>query len=308
MCFRFPSLQTLFLHLPRSLQQAVLSITRDLLFVFASAILVVASPLALLAAPARTLRVCADPDNLPFSNRAGEGFENHIAQLVARNLNANLSYEWQRMGRGFVREVLGKSRCDLLIGIPVGFPGVLTTAPYYRSGYVFVTRRDAASPTSLDDQRLRQWKIAVQALDEEYSPPATALARRRLQSTLVGFYTVGTGAAPMLRAVADHQVDVAIIWGPLAGFPVATKFARLFTLTPVSPEFDPPRLPLTFQIAMGVRKSDAALRDELQQFLNDHASEIQRILADYHVPLLPLHPQPQAVPNSTVTVIGSPAK
>jgi mxaJ protein len=250
---------------------------------------------------AKTLRVCADPNNLPFSNRAGEGFENHIAQLIANSLGADLQYRWHRLGRGFVREVLGKAECDLLVGIPVGFPGVLTTRPYYRSTYVFVARRDArVQPGSLDDQRLAQCRIAVQALDAEYSPPAAALARRGLQSNLVGFYTVGTGAAPMLKAVAEQQVDLAIVWGPLAGF-AAEQFKGALLLTPIAPEFDAPRLPFTFQIAMGVRKSDLALRDELQRFLDVHGGQIREILDHYHVPVLPMAPLEDPARPRTIT-------
>src|SRR5438477_2893958 len=120
----------------------------------------------------RQLRVCADPNNLPFSNIKQEGFENRIAELVAKDLGARLSYVWQRMGRGFVREYLNKSQCDLLIGIPTNYRPVLTTTPYYRSSYVFVTRRDGRmKPASLNDPSLRQMKIGVQVLEEEYTPP-----------------------------------------------------------------------------------------------------------------------------------------
>src|SRR3982074_3720954 len=89
----------------------------------------------------RVLRICADPNNMPFSNMKQEGFENRIAEIVAKDLGAHLVYVWQRMGRGFVREYLDKSRRDLLIGILSNYPPVLTTAPYYRSAYMFVSRR-----------------------------------------------------------------------------------------------------------------------------------------------------------------------
>src|SRR3954469_16422854 len=89
-------------------------------------------------AQSRELRVCADPNNLPFSNTKRQGFENQIAADVAKNLNAHLTYVWQRMGRGFVREYLEKGQCDLLVGIPTNYRPVLTTSPYYRSTYVFV--------------------------------------------------------------------------------------------------------------------------------------------------------------------------
>jgi mxaJ protein len=117
------------------------------------------------------VRVCADPDNLPFSNRKREGFENRIAEIVAKDLDARLVYVWQRMGRGFVREYLGKGQCDLLIGIPATYQPVLTTTPYYRSTYVFVSRRNRTRQiSSLDSPDLRGLQIGVQVLDEQYAP------------------------------------------------------------------------------------------------------------------------------------------
>src|SRR5438105_1487820 len=213
-------------------------------------------------AQGRELKVCADPDNLPFSNTKQEGFENRIAELIARDFNAHLTYVWQRMGRGFVREYLNKSVCDLLIGIPTNYRPVLTTSPYYRSTYVFVTRRDTRlKPASLDDPSLRQMKIGVQVLEEEYTPPGTALARRGLQNDIVGFETMGDDADSIMRAVADHKVDTAVVWGPLAGY-FASKIGGL-SLTPVVPEVDPPGVPFTFAISMGVRKGNTQLRDDL---------------------------------------------
>src|SRR5258708_509866 len=93
-------------------------------------------------AQSRELRVCADPNNLPFSNTKRQGFENQIAAIVAKDLDAHLTYVWQRMGRGFVREYMEKAQCDLLFGIPTNYRQVLTTSPYYRSTYVFVPRRN----------------------------------------------------------------------------------------------------------------------------------------------------------------------
>lgn len=242
---------------------------------------------------ARDLRVCADPSNLPFSNSKHQGFENQIAELVARDLHANLVYKWQRMGRGFVRDYLNTAECDVLIGIPANFKPVLTTNPYYRSSYVFVTRRDErVKPASLDDPSLHQLKIGVQVLEEDYTPPATALARRHLQNQIVGFDTTGPDADSIVRAVADHTVDTAIVWGPLAGF-FAKKYEGL-ELTPVTPEVDPPALPLTFAIAMGVRKGNTALRDELETVIERRQRDIDAILDRYGVPRLEMAPTPRA--------------
>ena len=238
---------------------------------------------------ARDLRVCADPDNLPFSNNRQQGFENRIAELIARDLHANLVYQWQRMGRGFIRDYLNTSQCDVLIGIPANFKPVLTTSPYYRSSYVFVTRKEGRlKPASLDDPVLHQLRIGVQVLQEDYTPPATALARRHLQNQIVGFDTTGEDADSIIRAVADHKVDTAIVWGPLAGF-FAKKYHGV-ELTPVIPEVDPPALPLTFAISMGVRKGNAALRDELESVIEKRQGEINAILDRYGVPRLEMAP------------------
>lgn len=240
---------------------------------------------------ARELRVCADPDNLPSSNTREEGFENRIAQLAASDLHAQLVYVWQRMGRGFVREYLNKSACDVLIGIPSQFKPVLATSPYYRSSYVFVTRRDhKLQPASLNDPALHHMKIGVQALEEDYTPPATALARRGLQNEIVGFDSTGEDADSIVQAVAKGQVDTAIVWGPLAGY-FAREYQDQLQLVPVIPEVDPPGLPLTFAISMGVRKADTQLRDELDAFLQRRQHDIQSILREYGIPQLELAPR-----------------
>ena len=235
----------------------------------------------------RELRVCADPNNMPFSSREQTGFENRIAAIVAHDLNAHLVFVWQRMGRGFVREYLDKAQCDLLIGIPANYRPVLTTRPYYRSSYVFVSRRRSQPVASLDDAALHGLKIGVQVLEEEYTPPGEALARRGLQGEIVGFDTTGDGADSIVRAVANQQVDIALVWGPLAGY-VAKQFGHNLKVTPIEPEVDPPGLPFTFAISMGVRKGNVALRDELERILTDRQATIRSILDDYGVPQLPL--------------------
>jgi mxaJ protein len=238
-------------------------------------------------AQTRELRVCADPNNMPFSSRDQTGFENRIAALVARDLSAHLSFVWQRMGRGFVREYLDKAHCDLIVGIPRNYRSVLTTSPYYRSTYVFVSKQTEPPTPSLDSPALRGLKIGIQVLDEQYTPPGQALARRGLQSSIVGFDTIGDGADSIVRAVADREVDLAIVWGPLAGY-FATKVAHDLRVTPVEPDFDPPGLPFTFEISMGVRNGDLALRDQLEKILVERRPNIRAILDEYGVPQLPL--------------------
>jgi mxaJ protein len=191
------------------------------------------------------------------------------------------------MGKGFIREYLNQSRCDLLIGIPADYRPLLTTTPYYRSTYVFVVRRDAPfKPTSLGDPALHHIKIGVQALDEQYTPPAEALIERGLQSSLVPFHTVGQDAKSIVLAVLDREVAAAVVWGPLAGY-WARKFASDLQLIPLPPETSPSGSRFIFAISMGVRKGNDALRRELETVLQRRQREIQRILDQFGVPRVP---------------------
>lgn len=238
---------------------------------------------AIAAAQARELRVCADPDNLPFSNRQTQGFENRIAEVLARELDANLRYTWQRTGRGFIRTYLNKGECDVLIGAPVGSSQVLTTTPYYRSTFVFVTRADRPLPIqTLDDPRLRRLRIAVQFGDEGYTPAGFALGRRGLGGNLAPFSAVGPQARTIIDAVVDGRVDVAVVWGPLAGYLASAHNVRL-RLVAVEPQVDGPGVAMAFDIAVAVRRDDTDLRGQIEGALAARRSDIARILATYGV-------------------------
>jgi len=241
----------------------------------------------------RELRVCADPNNLPFSNKREQGFENRIAELVARDLNAKLSYVWWAQRRGFVRSTLNENQCDLLIGVPSSFERARTTIPYYRSTYVFVTRADThLKIESFDDPQLRRLKIGVQLIgdDATNTPPAHALSKRNIISNVRGYSVYGDYRQPnpparVIDAVARGDVDVSIAWGPLAGYFAQREPVRL-EVTPVSPQIDLPFLPFVFDISMGVRRGNDALRDELNAVIVRRRSEIDRILSEYGVPRL----------------------
>jgi mxaJ protein len=245
----------------------------------------------------RVLRVTADPNNLPFSNERQEGFENRIAELVARELDANLQYSWRAQRRGFFRETLKEDRCDLVLGVPAHFDMALTTSPYYRSTYVFVSRSDKKLDIrSLDDPALRDLKIGVQMIgnDGRNTPPAHALANRGIINNVVGYTVYGDYAqenppARIIDGVVNGDIDVAIVWGPLGGY-FAKRAKVPLTVKPVEPAADP-HLPFTFSLAMGVRKNDKPLRDELEAVLNLKHDEIEAILNDYGVPQVPDPPK-----------------
>ncbi|HEY4734146.1 MAG TPA: substrate-binding domain-containing protein [Gemmatimonadaceae bacterium] len=243
------------------------------------------------ATTAHELRVCADPNNLPFSNQAQQGFENKIAEVVARDLDAKLTYVWWAQRRGFVRNSLNQDKCDVLIGVPSSFEMVRTTVPYYRSTYVFVTRDDKhLKVASFDDPRLRKLRIGVQLIgdDATNTPPAHALSNRNIITNVRGYSVYGDYRQPnpparLIDAVARGDVDVGVAWGPLAGY-FAKRESVPLNVTPVSPQIDLPFLPFVFDISMGVRRGNDVLRDQLNAIIERRRGEIDRILQDYGVP------------------------
>jgi len=243
------------------------------------------------------LRVCADPDNMPLSNQNGEGFEQKIAELIAKEWNAKLEYAWWPVRRGFFSRALNGRYCDVAIQAPSGLDMAGVTKPYFRSGYVFITRKDSGLDIkSLADPRLKKLRIGVHLLnsDAENTPPAMALSRYGVVGNLTGFstfYTQEERPEDIVTAVANKDVDVAIVWGPIAGY-----FARSSTvplnLLPLAERDSLSDFPFRFNIAMGVRRRDRALRDSLDAVLVRRAPEIKALLKKYGVPLFPLAKDP----------------
>ncbi len=253
--------------------------------IFLPGLLLVSAPAA-----ARELRVCADPNNLPFSNAQGQGFENKIVELVAQELDARVVYTWWPQRRGFIRNTLEEGDCDLVSGIASGVELLRPTRPYYRSGYAFVTRANGPQVGSLDDPVLHQLRIGVQLVGDDGSspPPGHALARRGMFDNVRGYmvygdYRDGNPAARIVEAVASGEVDVAIAWGPLAGY-FAERVRTPLKVQLVTPQIDGPRLPMVFDISMAVRTEDRALGEEVDAALTRLQPQIDAILDDYNVP------------------------
>jgi quinoprotein dehydrogenase-associated probable ABC transporter substrate-binding protein len=258
---------------------------------------VVAAGLLFLATSAfgadvKQFRVCADPENFPFSNQKQEGFENKIAEVIAKDLGAQVSYIWWGQRRGFIRNTMNatlkEGRCDVMIGAPAGYDVVRTTKPYYRSTYVFVYRKDKGFQLkTLDDPILKTIRIGVHLLGEDYSnpPPVHELAKRGIVANVVGFDTFYSEKNPpnaIIDAVASGKIDAAIVWGPAAGYFVLHQKTPMAMVPIPSGKSE---LPFAFDISMGVKRGDDALYDDVQKAMTRRTAEIAMILKEYGVPL-----------------------
>ncbi|MFL6737288.1 MAG: quinoprotein dehydrogenase-associated putative ABC transporter substrate-binding protein [Sphingomonas sp.] len=243
--------------------------------------------------PERTLTACADPNNLPFSNEAGEGFENKLAAMIASDLHAKLRYVWWAQRRGYVRNTLGERKCDLWPGVGSNVEMLATSRPYYRSTYMFVSRVSSnLEGLTLDNPRLRHLRIGVELVGDDASntPPAHALAGRGIVSNVRGYMLYGDYSKPdppseVVQAVERGDVDVALVWGPLAGY-FAAKSPVPLRLEPVTPWMADMEWPMQFDISVGVQKDNQKLLKEIDALLARRSRDIGKLLADYHVPMV----------------------
>ena len=250
-------------------------------------------PLALPAAgkTKEPLRICAEPDNLPFSNEAGKGFENKIAEVLAEDLGMSLEYTFLRERKGFLRQTLNADRCDVVIGVPSQLERVRKTVPYYRSTYAIVTRKDRQLELkSYDDPAWEGLKIGLHTIgdDGSNSPPAHVLGHHHLGGNVVGYPMWGADDAKdaqgdVVKAVADKEIDVAIVWGPFAGY-FAKPYGKDLMVRPAPVDPALPNQIMAWDITMAVRKDDEALQTKLNESLHRQSKKIQQILKDYHIP------------------------
>jgi mxaJ protein len=245
------------------------------------------------AAEQNQLRICADPNNMPFSNEFEAGFENKLAAMVAHSFGERPAYVWWAQRRGFVRNTLKADLCDVIMGVPSRLDMVATTRPYYRSAYVFVSRADRhLGIRSIKDLKLNHIKIGVHLIGNDgfNTPPAHVLGQERIVDNVVGFPIYGDYREPdpparLIEAVADREIDIAAAWGPLAGYFASHSSVPLEVVAIEDAEEFAPLL-FQYDIAMGVRKGDHELRDRLDAFIAQHTSEIQGLLASYGVPII----------------------
>ncbi len=234
----------------------------------------------------KAFRVCADPSNMPFSNEAGAGFENEIAELLAAKLDLPVRYEWYPMATGFIRNTLFDKKCDVVIGYAQGHELVLNTNHYYVSTYVLVVPSDGplAGVETLSDPALQGTRLGVVA----GSPPASHLARHGLigQAAPYALMVDRRHESPNEDMMADlvaGEIDGAVMWGPIGGW-LAQEAEADLTVVPLIKEELPPRL--YYRITMGVRQGEVVWKRELNSLIRRNQAEIDAILASYGVPLL----------------------
>jgi mxaJ protein len=245
----------------------------------------------------KTLRVCGDPDNLPFSNQKLEGFENKIAAVIAADLKTTPSYFWWPHQRGLVKNTFEAGECDVMIGIPTGYDLAMWTKPYYRSSYVLAYRKDRNYKiTSLESPDLQRLKIGVHS----GTPAEEGLARRGIRDNLTTynfFFTANSDQdhpTKLITDLIDGKIDVAAAWGPLAGY-FAAKLGAPIVVVPLEGDA---RLPMSYNISMGVKKGDQALKAQLEGVIDRRQAEIRQILTEYGVPLSAQQAAPAGDPPS----------
>ena len=231
------------------------------------------------------LRVCADPNNMPFSNEAEEGLENRIIDLLANELGKEVRYTWFPQSVGFVRNTLRLRQCDLISGITTTSEKVQNTNPYYHSAYSIVQRASMQPPIeTLSDERLQSLKLGVVA----GTPPADILATKSLLGNLKPYHLVADTrrSSPARQAVMDvasGEVDVAFVWGPIAGY-FAQQFDEPLLITPMLAEDS--RVRMNYRVSMAVRFNETDWKHSVNEALAAIQPQIDEILYEYGVPLL----------------------
>ena len=240
----------------------------------------------------KTLRVCADPNNLPFSNEKEEGFENRLAELIARKLGKSLSYTYFPMTVGFVRNTLGAHKCDVIMGYAQGDELVQNTNAYYRTAYtlIYKPKHGLDGLVTLADPRLKDKRIGIIA----GTPPATSMVRYGLMAKARPYQLLidtrfTSSAAQMIADLKAGEIDVGALWGPMAGY-YAKVSKEPLTVVPLLNEQKSTRM--VFRITMGVRASDQEWKRKLNRLIRENQTEINALLLDFGVPLLDEHDQP----------------
>ncbi|TPI09433.1 quinoprotein dehydrogenase-associated putative ABC transporter substrate-binding protein [Mesorhizobium sp. B4-1-3] len=240
------------------------------------------------------LRVCADPSNMPFTDQSGQGFENKLAELVARKTGRkSVAYTWFPTVIGFVRNTLAANRCDVIMGYAQGDELVQNTNAYYRSSYVLVHPKGDGleGVETIEDPKLAGKRIGVV---ERTPPTANMAANKLLRTAKIYPLAVDTRVTPsmgevMIKDMLAGKIDAAILWGPMAGY-YAKQLDANVAIVPLVKEKTGSRM--SYRITMGVRPSDQEWKRTLNKVIRENQAEINKLLLDYNVPLIDEHDNP----------------
>lgn len=255
----------------------------------------------------QTFKVCADPNNPPLSVKDGSGYENKIAEAIAKDFDQKLDYYWFPQRLGFIRNTLKAKveedskdyKCDVVMGVPTGFEMAATTQPYYRSTYVMVIRKggllDAVKAPADLDKLPAEAKVKLRIAMFDGAPGTTWLLNHHLlgqgipYQSMTGDVNTNTGKI-LAQDFADGKLDMVIIWGPIAGY-LARQQPGAFELIPMQSE---PGLRFDFPISMGVRFPDKERKEKFDAWIAHNGDRIEAILGEYQVPLVKPTNSPKA--------------
>ncbi len=257
-----------------------------------------AQPKIASAPTGEVLKVCAAEDEMPYSNKKGEGFENKLTHLMGQKLNRKIKYVYWKDPRYFVRDFLDKGLCDVVIGVDAGDPRVATTQPYYRSGYTFITREE-------DDLDLKSWDSevlrSVKRIGFIPGTPSEVMIRAigrysdmfNYNKELVGFKSRRNqygkyDTRKLVTDVSSGKAEVAVLWAPSAArYVQASSTPLILTIVPNnSTRADGQKVEQHYSTSMAVRKGDMDLLKQLNKFISEQKSEIEDLLEDEGIPLL----------------------
>jgi mxaJ protein len=261
-------------------------------------LLALAGSFSTLSAAGR-LRVCFDENNLPYSNSLGQGYENKIAQVIGRDLGMTIVPVWYGPRKGFVAHTLKENRCDAVMQAPAGISDAVTSNPYYRSTYVFVYRRDhPVNVHTLHDAVLQRARIGAQIVANDYCPPVRIMTAYGIAGNLTGYSMYGKygdrrSQARVIDAVSRGDVDIAIAWGPVAGY-FARREKTPLVIVPIPGDPRIPSVPVSYAMSIGLSLRNRALKPAIDRALEREKPAIGRILRSYGVPLVESVPTPRS--------------
>ena len=249
-------------------------------------------------------RVCADPLHPPYSSKAKDGFENKIAELFAKELGQELEYYWFPQRIGFIRNTLKAQidnteqyKCDVVIGLPVGFDFAKTTKPYYHSTYALIVAKgrgwdDISHPSQLNNLTLqREESLKIAMFDR--GPGTSWLQKNGLLEQGIPYQTM-TGddknnvAMQIEKDLKAGKIDMVILWGPMAGYVVSQSPKDSYNVFPMT---STPSMKFDFSMAMGIRYGDNNRKQILEKLIDKNSERIQAIISEYNIPLLPIPEQ-----------------